>query len=88
MKDFLIEEGRFRELIRFFKIRACIGNDETTVVGHLANDKFNLTSPSGREFKRRFIRFHRVGFDDGNAQIAIKYTLAEGVDMDGELIRP
>lgn len=58
LKDFLIEEGRFRELIRFFKIRACIGNDETTVVGHLANDKFNLTSPSGREFKRRFIRFH------------------------------
>lgn len=32
---------------------------ETTVVGHLANDKFNLTSPGGREFNRRFIRFHR-----------------------------
>lgn len=36
-----------------------------------------------------FTGFHRVGFDGGNdAQIAIKYTLAEGVDMDGELIRP
>lgn len=35
-----------------------------------------------------FTGFHRVGFDDGNAQIAIKYTLAEVVDMDGELIRP